>query len=82
MSDPRREEFVLMSETDFRSDDARAEAEQSAAADESVSGRDAGPIDEDAIQAAEGLSVDPEVRENYQEQMDRSVNLEGEGRIP
>lgn len=71
-----------MSETDFRSDDARAEAEQAATADEAVTGRDPGRIDEDAIQAAEGLSVDPEVRENYQEQMDRSTDLPGEGRIP
>ena len=71
-----------MSETDFRSDDARAEAERAATADEAVTGRDPGRIDEDAIQAAEGLTVDPEVRENYQEQMERSTDLPGEGRIP
>lgn len=71
-----------MSETDFRSEDARAEAEQSAQADEAVTGRDAGDIDEDAMQAAEGLTVSDDVRESYQDQMDRSANLEGEGRIP
>lgn len=71
-----------MSETDFRSDDARAEAEQAATADEAVTGRDPGRIDEGDMAAAEGLSVDPEVRENYQEQMDRSTDLPGEGRIP
>ncbi|HVF03528.1 MAG TPA: hypothetical protein VNA20_01690 [Frankiaceae bacterium] len=71
-----------MSESDFRSDDARAEADQAAAADESVTGADPGPIDEEAMAAADGLTVDPDVRENYQEQMERSANLEGEGRIP
>lgn len=71
-----------MSESDFRSEDARDEAEQSAAADESVTGRDAGPIDEDAIQAAEGLTVSDNVRESYQEATERGANLEGEGRIP
>lgn len=71
-----------MGETDFRSEDARAEAEQSAAADESVTGADVGDVDEDAMQAAEGLTVSDDVRESYQEQMDRSTHLEGEGRIP
>jgi hypothetical protein len=71
-----------MSESDFRSDDARAEAEQAASADEAVQGRDAGPIDEDAMERAEGLTVDPEVRESYQEATERGANLEGEGRIP
>jgi hypothetical protein len=71
-----------MSESDFRSDDARAEAGQSAAADESVREGDPGRIDEDDMAAAEGLTVDPEVRENYQEQMERSTDLPGEGRIP
>ena len=71
-----------MSETDFRSDDARAEAEQSAQADESVTGRDAGPIDDEAMQAAEGLTVSEDVKQNYQEATERGANLEGEGRIP
>lgn len=71
-----------MSETDFRSDDARAEAEQSAQADESVTGRDAGQIDEDAMRAAEGLTVSEDVKQNYQEATERGANLEGEGRIP
>ena len=71
-----------MSESDFRTEDARAEAEESATADEAVTGRDPGPIDEEAMAAADGLSVDPEVRENYQEAVERGANLEGEGRIP
>ena len=71
-----------MSESDFRSDEARAEAEQAADADEAVTGADPGPVDEDAVAAADGLTVDPDVREAYQDQMDRSTNLEGEGRIP
>jgi hypothetical protein len=71
-----------MSETDFRSDDARAEAEQAAAADEAVTGRDAGPIDEDAIARADSLSVNPDVAQSYEDQMDRSTDLPGEGRIP
>jgi hypothetical protein len=71
-----------MSETDFRSDDARAEAEQAAAADEAVTGRDAGPIDEDAIARADSLTVNPDVAESYEDQMDRSTDLPGEGRIP
>ena len=71
-----------MSESDFRSDEARAEAAQASDADEAVTAADPGPIDDDAMQAAEGLSVDPDVRESYQDQMARSANLEGEGRIP
>ena len=71
-----------MSESDFRSDEARAEAAQASDADETVTGADPGEIDEDAVRAADGLSVDPDVRDSYQEQMERSANLEGEGRIP
>lgn len=71
-----------MSESDFRSGDARDEAGQAAQADESVTGADPGPIDEDAIEAADGLTVSDDVRESYQDQMERSTDLEGEGRIP
>jgi len=71
-----------MSDTDFRSDDARAEAEQSAAADEAATGRDPGRIDEDDMRAAEGLTVSDDVRENYQEATERGANAKGEGRVP
>jgi hypothetical protein len=71
-----------MSETDFRDQDARAEAEQSAEADESVGIRDAGPIDEDAMRAADGLTVSEDVKENYREATERGANAQGEGRIP
>lgn len=71
-----------MTESDFRSDDAREEAEQSAAADEAVTGPDAGDVDEEALRRADSLTVDPDVRESYQEATERGANLEGEGRIP
>jgi hypothetical protein len=71
-----------MSETDFRTDDARAEAERAATADEAVTGRDAGPVDEDAIRRADGLTVDPDMAESYQEATERGANAQGEGRIP
>ena len=71
-----------MSESDFRSEDARAEAEQSAAQDESVTGRDAGPIDDESMAAAEGLEVRPGVAEHYQEMTERGANQRGEGAVP
>jgi hypothetical protein len=71
-----------VTESDFRSEDARAEAEESAGADESVQGRDAGPIDEEAMAAADGLTTPPGVKEHYQEMTEIGANLEGEGQIP
>jgi hypothetical protein len=71
-----------MSEADFRTDDARAEAEVAAAADERVDGRDPGRIDEDDMAAAEGLTAPPEVAESYREATERGANAQGEGRIP
>jgi hypothetical protein len=71
-----------MSSSDFRDNDARAEAAESAATDEQVSGRDPGQIDEDAVRAADGLEVDPDVAASYQEQMQRSTEVKGEGAIP
>jgi hypothetical protein len=71
-----------MSETDFRTDSARAEAQQAAAADEAVREGDAGDIDEDAIRRADGLTVDPEVAESYEAATERGANAKGEGRIP
>lgn len=56
-----------MSETDFR-DQARADAESQ--------------IDEDAMAAADGLTVSEDVKENYQEATERGAQQQGEGRVP
>lgn len=56
-----------MSEPDIRSD-ARAEAEQQ--------------VDEEAMQAAEGLTVSDDVKQSYQEATERGASQQGEGRIP
>ena len=72
-----------MSESDFRTDDAREEAEMAATADESATAdADTDQVEEDALRRADELTVDPEVRESYQEAAERGANLEGEGRIP
>jgi hypothetical protein len=71
-----------MSETDFRTEDARAEAEQSATADEQVTGRDAGAVDEDALRVADGLTVSEDVKQSYQEATERGANVQGEGSVP
>jgi len=71
-----------MTESDFRTDDAREEAETAASIDESVQGRDPGPIDEEAMAAADGLTAKPEVAEHHKE-MDRiGANVQGEGQVP
>ena len=72
----------MSSDTDFRSEDARAEAERSARADEAVTGRDAGAVDEDALRAADGLTVSEDVKASYQEAVERGANAQGEGRLP
>jgi hypothetical protein len=36
----------------------------------------------DEEKAAEGLEVDPEVAEHYEEMAERGANQEGEGRLP
>jgi hypothetical protein len=71
-----------MTDSDFRTPDAREEAERAAAADEAVDIRDPGDIDEDALKRAEGLTVDPEVAESYRASAERGANAKGEGRIP
>ena len=71
-----------MGNTDFRSDDARAEAERAAQTDEQIQGRDPGKIDEEAMRKAEGLTVKDDVRENYQEATERGAAAKGEGRVP
>jgi hypothetical protein len=71
-----------MSSSDFRTEDARAEADLSATQDESVKGRDAGPIDEDAMKAADGLTTPPGVKEHYKEMTEIGANVPGEGQVP
>ncbi|HEV2888928.1 MAG TPA: hypothetical protein VGX28_00985 [Frankiaceae bacterium] len=71
-----------MTESDFRTDDARDEAETSSAIDEAVQGRDPGPIDEEAMQAAEGLTAPPEVGEHHREMDQIGANVQGEGQVP
>lgn len=71
-----------MTESDFRTNDAREEAETSAPIDEAVQGRDPGDIDEEAMAAAEGLTASPDVAAHHQE-MDRiGADAKGEGRVP
>lgn len=71
-----------MSESDFRTDEAREEAETAAALDEQVQGRDPGPIDEEAMAAADGLTAPPEVGEHHREMDQIGANAKGEGRVP
>jgi hypothetical protein len=72
-----------MTNSDFRTPEAREEAARSAAADETVDLRDAGDIDDEALKRAEGLPpVDPEVADSYRDAMERGANAQGEGRIP
>jgi hypothetical protein len=72
-----------MTNSDFRTPDAREEAERSAAADETVDIRDAGEIDDEAMRRAEGLPpVDPAVADTYRDAVERGANAKGEGRVP
>lgn len=56
-----------MSEPEIR-EEARADAKRQ--------------IDEDAMRKADGLSVDEDVKQNYQEATERGANQKGEGRVP
>jgi hypothetical protein len=67
---------------DFRDASAEQEAEGSAERDESVTGRDAGPIDPEGEQAAEGLTTRPGVAEHYQEMTEKGAHAKGEGQLP
>ena len=67
---------------DFRTDEAREEARQSAAADETIDIRDPGDIDEDDMRAAEGRTAPPEVAAAYRESVERGASAQGEGRVP
>lgn len=56
-----------MSDADFRTEDQV---------------RDPGKIDEDDMEAAEGLKVPPSVAKSYREANERGANAKGEGRLP
>lgn len=47
-----------------------------------VAGRDGGPQDQTAMQAAEGLSTPPSVEEDYSDMLERGAAQRGEGRVP
>ncbi|ONH27502.1 hypothetical protein [Pseudofrankia asymbiotica] len=64
---------------DFRNPDALAEAEEGRRSDESVTGADGGPIDEDAMRAADGLTTTPEEDAAYREHIERGAHQRGEG---
>ncbi|OHV33959.1 MULTISPECIES: hypothetical protein [Pseudofrankia] len=64
---------------DFRNSDAYAEAEEGRRRDESVTGADVGPIDEDAMRAADGLTTTPAEDAAYREHIERGAHQKGEG---
>jgi hypothetical protein len=72
MSNPDRD-------LDFRNPDALAEAEEGRHSDESVTGADGGPIDEDDMRAADGLTTTPEQAAAYREHIERGARQKGEG---
>lgn len=45
-------------------------------------GRDPGPIDEEAMAAADGLEPKPEVAQHHQEMDQIGANVQGEGQVP
>jgi hypothetical protein len=45
-------------------------------------GRDGGPQDSSDMKAAEGLTADGKVSEEYAEALERGKNQQGEGRVP
>lgn len=66
--------------------DAEAVREAAAADADAVTGspagRDGGPIDEDDMRAAEGLTASPETASAYGEALERGAAQQGEGRTP
>jgi hypothetical protein len=64
---------------DFRTPDDAKAAHDDELLDEQVTGASSGPIDEDDMAAAEGLTVAPEVAESYHEAVVRGAAVQGEG---
>jgi hypothetical protein len=63
-----------MTESDNRTDEL--------VQDQLAQGRDPGPIDEDAMKAADGLQASPEAAQHHQEMDKIGANAKGEGRVP
>lgn len=65
--------------TDFRTDADRKAAHDAETLDEQVKGADGGPVDEDDMAAAEGLTTPPGVEKAYEESIERGASQQGEG---
>ncbi|WP_018636582.1 hypothetical protein [Parafrankia elaeagni] len=63
---------------DFRDADALAEAEESRRRDD-VARTSSGPVDPEAMAAADGLSVSEAEAEAYREHAERGAHQQGEG---
>ncbi|HVU72225.1 MAG TPA: hypothetical protein VHE83_04635 [Mycobacteriales bacterium] len=68
-----------MGDTDFRTDADRQAAHDAEKLDEQVKGADGGPIDEQDMKAADGLTTPPGVDKAYQEALERGAHQKGEG---
>jgi hypothetical protein len=60
--------------------DEAAQADREALAE--AAGRDGGPQDEKDMQAADGLTADASVSEEYADMLERGAQQHGEGRVP
>ncbi|MGN6130052.1 MAG: hypothetical protein ACTHOK_06900 [Nocardioidaceae bacterium] len=68
-----------MSNADFRTEADREAARAAEDLDEQVTGADGGPVDEDDMAAAEGLTTDASVDRAYEEALERGARQKGEG---
>lgn len=59
-----------------------AQDDREAVEETMVPGRDGGPQDEEAMQAAEGLQPDETTSETYADMLRRGAEQKGEGRLP
>jgi hypothetical protein len=60
--------------------DTAAEADHESLS--SDTGRDGGPVDEQDMAAADGLTADPQVARDYGDMLERGAAQRGEGRVP
>jgi hypothetical protein len=68
-----------MSDADFRSDADRQAARAAEELDEQVTSANSGPVDDEDMAAAEGLTTDPAVDRAYEEALERGARQKGEG---
>jgi hypothetical protein len=68
-----------MSDSDFRTPDDKKTAHEDELLDEQVTGASSGPIDEDDMAAADGLTASPEVAASYEDALARGAAQKGEG---